>query len=159
VIRAFGPGSRLGQGGGSSPAPTAVVGARSFSGGFWRRAACHRTYITYRMCVGYKSWRSGSGPKPMAITLTAEEIGYLEQLAEAGVRGINAPTPHCGLQRLVDAGYATDHPVSLHGSPIFDHRSRPERSGGCRAVKRLQSHHRPNSLDRRHLHRRHNPRW
>src|ERR1700737_594744 len=67
------------------------------------------------MCVGYKFWRSGSGPKPMAITLTAEEISYLEQLAEAGVRGINAPTPHCGLQRLVDAGYATDHPVSLHG--------------------------------------------
>jgi hypothetical protein len=148
VIRAFGPGSRLGQGGGSSPAPTAVVGARSFSGDFWRRAACHRTYITYMMCVGYKFWRSGSGPKPMAITLTAEEIGYLEQLAEAGVRGINAPTPHYGLQRLVDAGYATDH------------RSRPERSGGCRAVKRHQSHHRPNSLDRhRHLHRRHNPRW
>jgi hypothetical protein len=51
----------------------------------------------------------------LAITLTAEEIGYLEQLAEAGVRGINAPTPHCGLQRLVDAGYVTDHPVSLHG--------------------------------------------
>ena len=115
MIRAFGPGSRLGQGGGSSPAPTAVAGARSFSGGFWRRAACHRTYVTYMMCVGYKFWRSGSGPKPMAITLTAEEIGYLEQLAEAGVRGINAPTPHCGLQRLVDAGYATDHPVSLHG--------------------------------------------
>ena len=27
----------------------------------------------------------------MAITLTAEEIGYLEQLAENGVRGINTP--------------------------------------------------------------------
>ena len=92
MIRAFGPGSRLGQGGGvSASAPTAVAGARSFSGGFWRRAACHRTYITYMMCVGYVCWRSGSGPKPMAIMLTAEEIGYLEQLAETGVRGINTP--------------------------------------------------------------------
>jgi hypothetical protein len=51
----------------------------------------------------------------MAITLMAEEIGQLEQLAEAGVRGINTPTPHDGLQRLVDAGYITYHPVSLHG--------------------------------------------
>ena len=45
----------------------------------------------------------------------AEEIGHLEQLAEARVRGINTPTPHGGLQRLVDAGYITYHPVSLHG--------------------------------------------
>jgi hypothetical protein len=35
----------------------------------------------------------------MAIMLTAEEMGYLERLAEAGGRGINAPIL----------------PVSLHG--------------------------------------------
>jgi hypothetical protein len=54
----------------------------------------------------------------MAITLMAAEIGHLEQLAETGVRRdqqINTPTPHGGIQRLVDAGYITYHPVSLHG--------------------------------------------
>jgi hypothetical protein len=45
-----------------------------------------------------------------------EEISHLERLAEAGVRGINTPTPHGGLERLVDAGYITYHPVSLHGA-------------------------------------------
>jgi hypothetical protein len=51
----------------------------------------------------------------MAIILTAEEIGYLEQLAEAGARGrtISGPRRRGGLQRLVDAGYVTDHSVSL----------------------------------------------
>jgi hypothetical protein len=51
----------------------------------------------------------------MAIALMAEEVVHLERLAEAGVRGINTPTPHGELQRLVDAGYITYHPVSLHG--------------------------------------------
>jgi hypothetical protein len=95
------------------PPPLPAPGALAAVSGAVPPAIAHT--FTYMMCVGYKFWRSGSGPKPMAITLTAEEIGYLEQLAEAGVRGINAPTPHCGLQRLVDAGYVTDHPVSLHG--------------------------------------------
>ena len=51
----------------------------------------------------------------MEIALMPEEISHLEQLAEAGVRGINTSTPHGGLERLVDAGYSTYHPVSLHG--------------------------------------------
>ena len=52
---------------------------------------------------------------PMAITLTPEEISYLEQLVPAGKRGrtISAPTPRGGLKRLVKAGYVTDHAVSM----------------------------------------------
>jgi hypothetical protein len=51
----------------------------------------------------------------MAITLTAEEIRYLEQLAKADERGrtIGAPTRRGGLQRLVEAGYVTDQAISL----------------------------------------------
>jgi len=47
----------------------------------------------------------------MAITLTADEISYLELLEEAdkaGHRITGASSPPVGLQRLIDAGYITE---------------------------------------------------
>lgn len=49
------------------------------------------------------------GRKKTAITLTAQEMGYLKELFAAGDRGrmISAQVPRNELYRLVDAGYVS----------------------------------------------------
>jgi DNA-binding MarR family transcriptional regulator len=53
--------------------------------------------------------------RPMAITLTADEIRHLELLAEADKHGltVSPSTPRGGLNRLVEAGYIVDRAISM----------------------------------------------
>ena len=47
----------------------------------------------------------------MAIKLTAEERGYLKQLAAAGERGRKSAASPRGLKHLVGLGYVSERPL------------------------------------------------